>query len=42
MVTEDLTLGGGHTVRCTDFVSCKCVLETYTTLSTNVIPINLT
>ena len=42
MVTEDgLTLGGEHTMQCTDHVSLKCTLETYVILLTNVTPVNL-
>ena len=42
MVTKDeLSLGGGHTVRYTEHVTQKCTLETYIILLTNVTPINL-
>ena len=41
LVTEgDLTLGGGHTMQCTDHGSQKCTRETCGTLLTNVTPIN--
>ena len=37
MVMEDnLTLGGEHTMQCTDDVSQKCIHETYIILLTNV------
>ena len=36
MVTEDLTVGGGHTVHYTDHVSSESTLETYAVLVTNV------
>ena len=43
MVTqEDLTLGGGYTMRYTEDVSQNCTLKTYTILLTNITPINLT
>ena len=38
---EDVTVGGGHTVQCTDHVSQKRALETYVVFLTNVTPINL-
>ena len=40
-ISDDLTLGGGHTVQYTGHVSQKCTLETYIILLTNVTPINL-
>ena len=41
MVMGDVTLGGGHTMQYTDYVSQKCVLEAYIIELTSVIPINL-
>lgn len=40
MVTEDLTLGGGHTVQYTDLLLQKSTPETYIILLTNVTPVN--
>ena len=37
-VTEDLTLGGRHTMQYTDDVSQNCILETYVVLPSNVTP----
>ena len=41
MMTDYLTLDGGHTIQNTDLVSQKCTLEAYMTLLTNVTPIHL-
>ena len=41
MVTEDLTLDGGHTAQHIDDVSLIYTLETYIILLTNVTAINL-
>ena len=41
MVTEDLTLGSGHTMQYTDNSLQNCTLETYIILLTIVTPINL-
>ena len=41
VVQHDLTLGGGHTMQCTDPVSQRCTLETCTVLLANVTPIHL-
>ena len=41
MVTEDLTLDGGHTAQHIDDVSLIYTLETYIILLTNVTPIHL-
>ena len=38
---DDLTLGGGHTMQYTDYLSQKCRLETYMTLLTNASQIYL-
>ena len=38
MVTEeDLTLGGKHTMQCTDHVSQSCTIETYIILLTIIL-----
>ena len=41
-IERDLTLGGEHTIQCTDDVLQKCTHETYILLLTNVTPINST
>lgn len=42
MVTErDQTLGGEHTMQCTDDILQNCTLETYVMLLTNVTTKNL-
>ena len=42
MVTKDeLTLGGGGTMLCTDYVSQKCTPKIYMILLTNVPPVNV-
>ena len=41
MVTEDLTLGGGHVVQYTNDVSQNCTLETHVILLATVTPVNL-
>ena len=38
---DDVTLGGGHTMQCTDNVSWIHILETYIILLTNITPVNL-
>ena len=41
VMEEDLTLGGGHTMRYTDLVSQNCTPETHINLSTGVAPMNV-
>lgn len=40
--TEELTLGGEHTMQYVDDVLQNCTLDTYVILLANVSPINLT
>ena len=40
VMTEDLNLGGGHTMQYTDDVSENCILETYIIVLTSVKSIN--
>ena len=40
MVTEDLTLGGEHTVQYTDDILQNCTSEMYIVLLTNVTQLN--
>ena len=41
VMEDDLTLGVGHTLQCTDHVSKGCIPETYIISLTNASPINL-